>query len=349
MRFNREELLSKLHCVKPGIAQKELLQQSSCVIFQKGDFFTYDDETSCQIPSGFPREWQGATKAATLIAFLEKFKVDEVFVNLKSGKLQIKCRDEEASFRVQEDIQLSPTNVEKPKEWKPLPEEFDDALKIVSPCAGSGSADEDYRMSCVHFHSRWIEASDGIQFARYRVITEVEQPFLIKQKSLKNITSLGVTEFSETENWVHFKNEKLGLILSSRRYLDEYENLSEIFKRRGEVLKLPEGLGESIDKADVFTQESARPKIIIELENSKMLLTGEGVHGKYTTKKAVDYTGEKIKFGIMPKILSELGKRYSQCEVTQDHIRVKGERFTYVSILYKNQEESHEQDDGDSV
>jgi hypothetical protein len=67
-RINREEFLRNLESVEPGLSPREILEQSSCFIFQKGWIKTFNDEVACKIKS--PLKLEGAVQAAPLLAIL---------------------------------------------------------------------------------------------------------------------------------------------------------------------------------------------------------------------------------------------------------------------------------------
>ena len=45
LRVNRQLLLDALMSVTPGLTQKELIEQSSCVVFRNGQVYTFNDES----------------------------------------------------------------------------------------------------------------------------------------------------------------------------------------------------------------------------------------------------------------------------------------------------------------
>ena len=78
MKLNRNELLDCLNIVRPAIASKEVIEQTTCFIFQAGQVITYNDEVAIHaaLPEGF--EVEGAIPAKELLNILNRFKGDEV-------------------------------------------------------------------------------------------------------------------------------------------------------------------------------------------------------------------------------------------------------------------------------
>ena len=72
MKATREKLLKEVEAVLPGISQKELIEQSSCIIFKDGKIYTYNDEISCRYYTHL--KINGAVSAMPLINILRKMK-----------------------------------------------------------------------------------------------------------------------------------------------------------------------------------------------------------------------------------------------------------------------------------
>ena len=80
MKINREELLNQLESVQPGLSIREIIEQSSCFVFQDGKVITYNDEIFCSQKT--PLKIKGAVLAAPLIALLRKMVETEVDIEL---------------------------------------------------------------------------------------------------------------------------------------------------------------------------------------------------------------------------------------------------------------------------
>ena len=46
MRVSREKLMQALEAVSPGLANRELIEQSSCFVFKSGMVMTFNDEVA---------------------------------------------------------------------------------------------------------------------------------------------------------------------------------------------------------------------------------------------------------------------------------------------------------------
>ncbi len=178
--------------------------------------------------------------------------------------------------------------------------------------------------------------------------TGIREDLLLKRDSIKPISDLGMTHFSEGDAWIHFKNP-IGLIYSVRRYLDDYPDLGPYFDVEGTPTGLPKGLVEAVALAEIFSMENADKGsnlVKVILKGNRLQIEGEGVSGKYRSRlKKVNYKGPDITFLIAPKLLVEITKKHNEVEIAEDRLKVDGGRWRYISYLFKADDEPVESDD----
>lgn len=337
MRVNREDLLNELESVRPGLSPKEIIEQSSCFVFSEGTVMTYNDEVACTRKCSLDVE--GAVQADPLIAMLQKFPNDEIDISVGDGELTLKAGRRSSGIRMEQQILLPIDTVEKPRTWKPLDPEFAEAIDIVSRCASTDQSQ--FSLTCVHVNPNFVEACDNYQLSRFPITNPVEQPCLVRVESIKHIIDMGMTKFSETDAWIHFRN-KSRLRISCRRSLETYPNFNKFLKVTGTPTTLPKGLGQATDMAEVFSSENAdNNQVLVELSPEKggrLRVHGEGVSGWYKEAKKLKYTGKPLKFRIDPKLLIEITERHNDCEISSKHLIVNGGRFKYCTCLGKADE-----------
>lgn len=330
-KVNREEFLRQLESVAPGLSQRDIIEQSSCFVFKNGEVMAYNDEVACRGPSVLNGEIEGAVKADKLLELLRKLPEDEIKVGRENGAFLISGKYRKAGLRMEEEIALPINNLEQPDKWKKLPLEFTDAISVVQQCASQDQTH--FEMTCVHIHPNWVEACDNFQLCRWTMKTGFKKPQLVRQSSIQHIVQLGVTEFAETNGWLHFRNDD-GLVLSCRRYEEEYKDFSGILGVKGTVTRLPKQLAEAAEKAAIFSAENGKnDRIRVELKAGKIRLKGEGISGWYEEFKSIKYSGEPMTFLISPSLLAELTKKHEECEVAPGRLKVVGEKYTYVACL----------------
>lgn len=332
-KINRETLLNELESVRAGLSRQEVLEQSTCFIFQDGFVKTYNDEIACQQKSIL--NFTGAVQAEPLLQILRKLTEDEIKITTNDSEFLIEGKRRKASIRMDDKILLPVDRIEHSDNWKNLDEEFGDAVQLVTQVAGTDESQ--FMLTCLHLTNEFIEASDNYQISRFKILTDVEQSTLIRKESIKHVVELGVTEFSESENWIHFRNPT-GLVLSCRRYTDEagdFPELDSILDFDGIETSLPSSLSEAVDKAEVFSTASTDTNFVtVELKSTgKLRIKGEGNFGWFTETKKVNYSGDNISFRISPKLLSDIAKKHNDCEITDNRLKVESDGFVYVTSL----------------
>lgn len=333
MKINREQLLKQLEEVSAGLSPKEIIEQSNCFVFLDGMVRTYNDEVACTVKTLL--KMNGAVPADPLLKLLGKMKEEEIEVEAEGGEFLVVGKHRKAGITMTKEVTLPIEGVDTPGKWKKLPEGFADAVDIVSQ---STSRDESqFVMTCVHIHPEWLEACDFFQLTRYPLKMGVQKALLIRRNSLRFISRLGVVEFSETEEWFHFRNPK-GLVLSCRRYAEgyKYPSLEKFLSQDGTKTELPKGMSEAVNRAEVFSavnDESNQLKV--ELVENRLRLEGRGALGWYKEEKRVEYGGEPLSFIITPKLLVEIAKKSNECYISEKQLRVKGDKFTFVCCVGK--------------
>lgn len=340
IRLDRTTLLQLLEMAQPGLTPREIIEQSACYIFKNGWIITYNGEIACRVASGLDKGLTGAVQAAPLLAVLQKIPEDEIELEPSDSELVIVGKRRRAGIRLEKEILLPIGTVEKPGEWQDLPETFSDALGMVQEAT---SMDESrFVMTCVHLHPKRIEACDDFQAFRFRLALKgITKPTLIKKDSAKHITALGMTQIAESENFLHFKSPSK-LILSCRRYsegyVEDFPELDKVLDVSGTPTSLPKGLAEAAERASIFSSENAdNDHVMLELRPGKVRIRGQGVSGWYQETSNISYQGEPMKMLIPPKLLTELVKRHTNCEMTSERLKINGDdkKWEYVSCLEK--------------
>lgn len=336
-KVNREEFLRHLEAVEPGLSKRDLVEQSSCVVFTAGVMTTYNEEVCCRAKSPL-NGVVGAVAAAPLMALLRKMPDDVVTVTCENKVMRVLGGGRrELRVRMDAEITLPVGSVERPKkeDWRPVPEGFFDAVSLVEQCAGKDQAEKG--LTCVHIHPKWVEACDRMQLARYAVKTGVAQPIMVPRDSLKGCLSLDMTRMAETEAWVHFRNPT-GLVYSCLRYLEPYPDLLKYIqdaKRGAKPLTLPLGMAEVISRAEevVRDQDEKEKQVLVELKAGRVRLRGIGVKAEYREWQKAKYHGPDLAFLINPKLMTEITARHTECTINAASLRIDGGRWVYVTSL----------------
>ena len=327
MRVNRKQLLERLQAVSLGLSVKEQIEQSSSFVFQDGKIKTFNDEIACSIPSDLDIE--GAVIGGPLISFLRKLSVEDVELEIDKGELRIKAGRSKAGIRVAEVITLPVGSIEEPKKWRIIPNGFIDAIKMVQSCASTDESES--VLTCIHIHPEWIEAANQYQIIRHSCKTGFSKSFLVKQIALKGVVSTDVSEYSQTDNWLHFRNSN-GLVLSCRRNTESYPKLDKFLSVEGIGISFPKDLEKVVGRANVFSSQNADVNYVqVELRSHKLKISGIGDSGWFSEVQEVEYEGENIKFSIAPQLLVDISNKSGECKVSSGKLRVQTPSWIFVT------------------
>ncbi len=328
MHVQRSALLTALEQIQAGLTTRDIIEQSACFAFTNGRIYTFNDEVACSVPS--PLKIEGAITAGSFIGILRKLPEDDLQFEVSKNELKFTGKGKIIKVKLDKTIRLPIDKLETPDQWVKLNDNFSEAVFMAHQCCGRD--EKEFQNTCIAITPKYVEAFDNMQAIRYRVKTKIDEPSLIRGAMVRHITSLNMTKMGVSETWVHFKNGS-GLRFSVRREVQERDiNLSPIFKVEGSSLTLPKGLSEASDRAEEFSKENVDDnEVIVQLRKGKIRVVGVGVSGQITEwKKLKNYKGKDFDFKILPKLLAELVKKYNDCEVSKEQLRVTGENFTYV-------------------
>ncbi len=330
MKLNRKEFLHKLLCVEPGVNKQETtIPQTSCIVMRRGRFYSYSQEIACSTLSGLDVEIDGAIRAEKLIAMLEQLPDEEITVVLENNVFKVSTATKHrAKFAMEEEVLLPVDEVERPKDWVLLHEDFTEAVDLVHRCTRKKDV---LAKECVHINKDWLESSDDVRMIRYTVPTFVKDSILVRGEAIKKMVPLGMTKGCETANWLHFRNP-MGLRMSIRKFeMEEYPPLGDFLKMRGTKVVLPKGLEQVSSMAGLFVEEDGN--IHVSIKAGELTVQGISVEGEYGHTRKSKYEGPDLDFLVPPKLIAELVHKHTQCEVTSSTLRVNGGKYIYATAL----------------
>ena len=344
----RAEFLSQLEQVQPGLATLEIVDQATCFAFQDGKVYTFNEFVACQADSGLPNDFTGAVQSRPLLDILKNLPDKELMFSNGAGVLKIKGFRKKCRIKMQREVKLPVHRARLPDKWKKLPGLFCDAAKRA--CQVVLKKDANPTFTSVHVTPTWIESCTSTQCVRYKTDTGFPESVLLRGASLQHVADMGVSSFAMTDEWVHFRTPDK-TVLSCRRFHEKYVNdkkdASEVIARsvatKGKKTTTPRGMDAAAKAAKVFAAETDDKliRVIITKENLKVI--GDGVSGEFEQNFKIKYDGPPLNFVISPDVLTEIAV-YPSFELTDEILRVKTEKWTYVTSLEKRKR--HRVEDG---
>ncbi len=345
-RVNRGELLQALSWAEAGLSTGDLVTQGKCFVFRGGWAVSFNDEVCVRARTPLPKEVTGAVRAKPLKAALEAFSDPEIDLTITDKAFGMGVHRTDVSVRMEKEILLPDDQVEAPDAWEPLPDEFSQAVEFVTGAAGTD--DREFISVCVHLTPTHLEACDRIQYARWSLATGLPEDFLVRARSLAKIVPLGVDRVGITPNWVHFRNRQL--VVSCRRAALQYPDAGRLVEFDAVPVTLPRGAISAANLASVFTGgDKEGDKVLVTLSDGHMMVAGEGTYGKSRVVLDTAYDYEPVSFRIPPKLLAHVVEEHSDCEISADRLRVRGENWVYVILLGAVESDEREPDESGST
>lgn len=340
MEIKKSELKKALEIVKPGLASKEAIEQTTSFAFVDGFVVTYNDEICISHPIP-DLKISGAIQASELYLFLSKVKGDEIKLEIKETEITLKSGRAKAGLILESEIKLPITEeIKKKGKWKALPENFNNQVKLAAGACGKDMSEP--ILTCVYVNKELIQASDSYKIAECKLKGEVPvKPFLLPATSAMQVIKLKPTKIATGKGWVHFMTEA-ETVISCRIFEDKFVDISKFLKVKGTSIVLPKELPEVLETASIF---SKRDQILSESVhitiNSKKLEVRSKTETGCWFKEAIPikYEGKPISFSIPPYLLKDILKTTLKCVIGKERLRFKGEDWIYIAALTNQEEE----------
>lgn len=331
MLIKRQELMAALEEVKPGLANKDIIAQSTSFVFNGDSITTFNDEISVFKP--FQSGFEGAVRANELYSLLGKIKDEEIDVQVEGSELIVKGKRSKAGIRLEADIQLPIDEVDiEHVDFIDLPENFIKAISIASYCAAKDLSKP--HLTCVCINEGEVIASDNFRIIMVDFTGSLDSDqILLPASVVKFLAKYDVKKLSHSPGWIHFHADD-GLIFSARVLAGDYPQVEQYFKIKGHELQFPGGMIEILDRAGVFTVGSTNGDFVsIAVEDRTMTIKGEGDYGWLQETANCRYKGGKIEFQVDPSFLRDILKDLRKCIVGDGTLLFEGENFKHIVSL----------------
>jgi len=330
------EIRNVLELVRPGLAKKDLIEQSTSVVFSEGRAWTFNDEVSVSVPIDLGIT--GSIPAEPLYKFLGKLPPDgDIQVEGADGEFRFSCGRSKAGIRRDGDIRLPVAEeVTEPERWEDLPEGFTEAVgRVLFSCAQGGHRPI---LICIHVTPEFMESCDGFRMTRvsYRFGPKDDNDLCIVGKNLEKIADYSLTRFGISGNWLQFSNED-GVKYSMRIVEGSYPDLDKFIDvGDGQEIELPaKGLEKALEWASVVADDSIkyRQRIVLEIQKGRVVVKGEGPDGWAEETVRMKYSGPALRFQANPSLLKEMLGLGSRVTVGKESMKIESDGFVHVVSL----------------
>ncbi len=330
--MKKETLLKALQIVKPGLANKEMIEQSTSFAFMDGRVVTYNDEISISHPIP-DLGIQGAVKADKLYELLNRTAQEEIDISLNGNEVLIKAGKSKAGLTVQQEVKLPLEEIEISKSWKTVPPDLGKGLRFAMlSCSNDMSRPV---LTCVHVNKQGqVESSDNYRISRYCLESKVPKGFLIPASSVKELIKYTPTEMAIGDAWAHFKTEE-GTIFSCRVFNDTFPNIDTLLDVQGVKVLLPANLKVILERASIFAKRDhfLDEQVTLILQDKQVKIRAEGDSGWFEESTPIRYTDAPISISVHPVMLSSVLDRTKACVLANNAIKFQGEGWEHVVAL----------------
>jgi len=335
MKINRQELVKALEIVRPGLASKEIIEQSTSFAFVNGRVITYNDEISISHPVE-NLDITGAIKAEELYKLLGKLTEEELEIEITGTEVRIQSEKAKAGFPLQKEITLPLMDTEELSTWKELPKNLSTAMQFcLFSCSNDMSRPE---LTCIHLQEDGvIESCDNYRATQYKMgITLPLDNVLIPGRTVERLLKYKIKEVVESPGWLHFKTEDQ-TIFSCRVLEEKYPNITPILQMQGEKIIFPKKIGKVLEKASVFSKKEflSDETVSIRFDNKKAHIRAEGESGWFEEEINALYSGESITFHVNPVFLQEICEKLQTSYLTEGKIKFVGDNWEHVVALQR--------------
>lgn len=340
MKINKVELQEALEKVKPGLASRELIEQSTSFAFMRDRVVTYNDEISISHPVK-NLDVTGAVKAQALYAFLNKIKREEIDVEWEENQVKITAGKSKAGLVFEQEVKLPVEEIGEIKEWKKLPAEILEALKFCHPCCSRDMSRP--ILTCVHVSGKNVQASDSFQIVQYKLQKKAPiKPFLLPASAIKELIKYDVKEISEGQGWLHFKTED-GTVFSSRVFDGEFPEVEGFLEFDGVEIAFPKTAVPALERAQIFSKNEEvsmgnMATAVVEVSDGQIKFSAQDESGWFEETIKAKYKGKTIKFITGVEFLIDLLNRTPSCVYGDNKIKFTGENWQHVVATTSDEE-----------
>ncbi len=335
IKVSKDQLMQAFEIVKPGLANKELIEQATSFAFMGDRVVTYNDEISISHPVP-DLDITGAVKAEELYQLLGKLKTEDVQFEVTENEVRITSGRAKAGIVLQQEIRLPLEELGDLGKWRRAPKNLKEAFKFTMFSAAKDMSRP--VLTCLHVTNAHVESCDNLRLTRYQLSDPLPiDDFLIPAHSVKDLVSYDFVAIAASDGWVHFKT-KDGTVFSSRIFEDAYPNVEHLLDMAGAPFQLPAGLDNVIKRAEVFAKRpnTLDEQVVVRLDAKALTIRSEDTTGWFEEKLPLDKAAappQDVEFAINPGSLIDMYARQPACELSADRMKFAGDGWEHVVAL----------------
>lgn len=346
--MKRTSLLQAFEKVLPAVSKKDMLDQSTCFVFNRDRIYAHNEEIniSCVMPYNDGELIEGAVSAQEFYSLIKNMKEDDISLKTNNGEIFVRGKRLKAGMKIRTDVEAPNHNFNEIN-WHVVKPKFFEDLKFVSCACANNIAD--IRFACVNVQMNGlIEATDTFRIFRVKSTPlKFGEDFLILGKTAAQLQSYNL-QFAALEqqtygegSWIHFKNTpSADLIFSCRRIFDRFPDIDEegaFDIEHGDKVVFPSLLINALQRIWVFAKrtQEVEEEINILIEPGQLIVSGENENGWVREKCKMKYDGDPIEFSISPSFLAMIleKSRIATIDKRRTKIRFEEEEGAWYHVI----------------
>jgi len=343
LTISREKLITLLETIRPGVARKEIVEQSTHFVFTGKEAITYNEQI-CVCAISPLRGFICSVQAEEFTKLIKSMQAEELTMRVveSGGKHAVKIESGtiKAKFAVSQNKGVQDL-IKKLKLnslsglWKPIPEDFIQGLKW---CLFSASEDATQGvLTCIHIKKKTVTSSDDMRVSLYSMTKGMDAELLIPAISVEELVKFPVEEYCVVEPWAYFRTGAKAIFCT--HLMDgEYPNPKEFFEFDGVEVELPGGLGQALESAEIMAAGDfpidKRVKITIEKGKLEVFAENESLGWIKTEIKMGIKDCPSVTFVINPIFLREILGKTNVVKVGSDRALFQTDNFKHLVSLH---------------
>jgi DNA polymerase III sliding clamp (beta) subunit (PCNA family) len=333
---NVKELRAALDIASAGVAAKEIIEQSGCVVLDQNRIITYNDEVAVQVP--FESGVTAVVPAEPFMALVKNCNQETVELSISDGRLLFKAKRAPSKIPITQEVLLPfDKKIKPPEKFVKLQdaEEFSKALAFVDFTVSTDTQFMEY--TCVHVGSdnkgTFCESTDRYRVTRKYFSTHKHTlNILIPAVAIKILKSQMVLEIGESNGWLYFKLENdvlFACFTVEATFPDFGAPLKEAMGECVATIELPKKISTMLDRASIFSKaaETNDEQVKLTASSGKFTIRAEGKHGEHEEWCKCEYDGPDLDIGLHPQHLKAILSIATTLNIYEADIKVSGKGF----------------------
>ena len=339
MKIKQSELVKILDFLKPGVASKEIVEQSTYVVFDKHAISSFNDIVFAAVPLP-DLDFVAAVLAAPFMDIVRKLPAGVLTLSLKDDKLRLRSSKTTVTINIVQEMNRDISDIPTDVPWKKVPRGFIDSLYMCATATARTFATP--VLTAVHMTGNVMEGCDNFRAARVAFKKSVfgKDSILLPNKVLAagNWKSYKFTEFGFVDGWFCIRTEDKWTSVCRTYPGGEYPNVAGLFEDlEGKDVEFPLDLKDALERSDAVVGTShniTQGNVFVLMEKTTLTLTGDGDFGRIVEKVSCKNVGKRsIAFSVSPVALLDILERTNTATVAVGRILFIVDDLEYMACL----------------